>query len=83
MSAVNRSTTLSSDSGDKHVDEAELKALLARLRTEHRELDDVTDVLASRTATDQLWKARIKKRKLQLRDEIARVEAALIPDIIA
>lgn len=64
------------------MDEAELKALLDRLRAEHREMDETIEGLAD-AATDQLWRARLKKRKLQLRDEIARLEAALIPDIIA
>ena len=53
------------------------------LRQEHRDLDSAADALASATAPDQLQIARIKKRKLRLRDEIAMLEDQLIPDIIA
>ena len=53
------------------------------LRQEHRDLDSAADALANATAPDQLQIARIKKRKLRLRDEIAMLEDQLIPDIIA
>ena len=58
-------------------------ARLVRLRTEHRDLDAAIDALRAAAAPDQLQLARLKKRKLRLRDEIAAVEDALIPDIIA
>lgn len=53
------------------------------LRQEHRDLDSAIAALADSGATDQLQLARLKKRKLMLRDEIAALEDALIPDIIA
>lgn len=53
------------------------------LRQEHRDLDSAADALSGATAPDQLQIARIKKRKLRLRDEIASLEDQLIPDIIA
>ena len=53
------------------------------LRTEHRDLDVAIGALASGSVTDQLQFARLKKRKLRLRDEIAMLEDQLIPDIIA
>ena len=53
------------------------------LRQEHRDLDAAIDALVSGTATDQLQIARLKKRKLRLRDEISMLEDQLIPDIIA
>lgn len=60
----------------------ELEARLEWLRREHRALDaDVAG--APGDGGDQLTMARIKKRKLRLRDEITRIEALLIPDIIA
>jgi hypothetical protein len=65
------------------VDEAGAAARLVRLRTEHRDLDAAIDALLASTATDQLQVARLKKRKLRLRDEIAMLEDQLIPDIIA
>jgi len=62
------------------------EALLARLnelRIEHRDLDTVIARLASGGPADQIHIARLKKRKLKLKDEIAWIENRLIPDIIA
>lgn len=53
------------------------------LRQEHRDLDAATEALSGTTAPDHLQLARIKKRKLRLKDEIAMLEDQLIPDIIA
>jgi hypothetical protein len=58
-------------------------ARLAWLKTEHRDLDAAIDALERGLVSDQLQLARFKKRKLRLKDEIARLEDALIPDIIA
>ena len=60
-----------------------LQARLEMLRTEHRDLDAAIEVLANSGASDQLRLARMKKRKLALKDEIAILESDLIPDIIA
>jgi hypothetical protein len=56
---------------------------LAMLRTEHRDLDSAIDALRSMAAPDQLQLARLKKRKLRLKDEIAVLEDMRVPDIIA
>ena len=56
---------------------------LVRLRQEHRDLDAAIEALRAAPAPDQLQLARLKKRKLRLRDEIALIEDQLIPDIIA
>jgi len=56
---------------------------LAVLRTEHRDLDDAIEALRGAPLPDQLQIARLKKRKLRLRDEIVAIEDQLIPDIIA
>jgi hypothetical protein len=61
----------------------ELKRRLEDLRTEHRDLDDVILRLSADAAVNQLQIGRLKKRKLSLRDQIARLENALVPDIIA
>lgn len=53
------------------------------LRQEHRDLDAAIDALVTGTAPDQLQIARLKKRKLRLRDEISLLEDQMIPDIIA
>ncbi len=56
---------------------------LVRLRLEHRDLDAAIEALRAVPAPDQLQIARLKKRKLRLKDEIALLEDQLIPDIIA
>jgi len=61
----------------------DILARLEALRLEHRDLDDVIARLDSDTATNQLQKQRLKKRKLVLKDEIVRLEAAQHPNIIA
>lgn len=58
-------------------------AKLLRLRQEHRDLDAAIEALRATPSLDQLQLARLKKRKLRLRDEIALLEDQLIPDIIA
>ncbi len=64
-------------------DREELKARLAALREEHRDLDDAIANLSGPAGFDQLRLARMKKRKLALKDRIARLESDLLPDIIA
>lgn len=56
---------------------------LAALRTEHRDLDTAIDALRSMTASDDIQLARLKKRKLRLKDEIKVLEGMSVPDIIA
>jgi hypothetical protein len=65
------------------MDESEIHKRLEGLRTEHRDLDAAIDALRTHGAADQLQLARLKKRKLKLRDEITQLEDQLIPDIIA
>lgn len=60
-----------------------LKAKLAALKTEHRDLDDVIARIAERRPFDQLQLQRLKKRKLMLKDQISKIESELLPDIIA
>ncbi len=56
---------------------------LAKLRKEHRQLDETIQGLATNSPYDPIELQRLKKRKLQLKDEIARLDSALLPDIIA
>jgi hypothetical protein len=58
-------------------------ALLEILRAEHRELDERIQALSSEPTGDQLEIARLKKRKLKLKDQIQRIVDSEIPDIIA
>jgi hypothetical protein len=62
---------------------AELSMRLRELEVEHHDLDDVIMRLACDPAQDQLQLRRLKKRKLLLKDQIAKLRARLIPDIIA
>jgi len=56
---------------------------LAELRVEHRDLDDMIARLLEGPYVDQLQVRRMKKRKLMLKDVIARLESASIPDLDA
>ena len=56
---------------------------LETLKAEHRSLDERIRALASEPTGDQLELARLKKRKLRLKDQIQQIENANIPDIIA
>jgi hypothetical protein len=56
---------------------------LAQLQMEHRDLDDAIEALRINPSADQLQMARLKKRKLRLRDEMAIIQDQLVPDIIA
>jgi hypothetical protein len=61
----------------------ELQAKLNDLLTEHRDLDSAIDALVAAGSIDQIQVARLKKRKLRLKDEIIMMQGQLVPDIIA
>ncbi|MCJ1962899.1 MULTISPECIES: YdcH family protein [Novosphingobium] len=63
--------------------EEEMRKRLEILRIEHRDLDAAIDALRAAGGTDQMQIARLKKRKLGLKDQITHIEDYLIPDIIA
>ncbi len=62
---------------------AEIAQKLAKLREEHRDLDQAIDRLVVEPWQDQLLMRRMKKRKLKLRDWISHLESLLIPDLDA
>jgi hypothetical protein len=64
-------------------DPAQIAHLLAELRIEHRDLDAAIEQLAVSIGRDELQLTRLKKRKLLLKDTIARLESKLIPDLDA
>lgn len=65
------------------LDHADIAHLLAELRLEHRDLDTIIGELATLRGRDELRLTRMKKRKLLLKDQIARLESKLIPDLDA
>ena len=56
---------------------------LRELRIEHRDLDDVINRLPMDLYVNEVQLRRMKKRKLMLKDQIARLESELIPDLNA
>jgi hypothetical protein len=64
-------------------EERELRAQLARLQQEHRDLDAAIAALQGTLGHDLIQLQRLKKRKLVLRDRITFIEDELTPDIIA
>ena len=67
----------------KSIDTSEIKQLLGELREEHRDLDQAINRMVLDQWQDQLRLRRLKKRKLKLKDWIARLESKLIPDLDA
>jgi hypothetical protein len=64
-------------------EERELRATLARMLQEHRDLDAAIEALQNAPGSDILQIQRLKKRKLALRDRMQFIEDQLTPDIIA
>lgn len=60
-----------------------LKARIEALKGEHRDLDEAISRLSESTPSNPLHLQRLKKRKLALKDLIAKLESKLLPDIIA
>ncbi len=69
--------------GDQDLDKAEVVRWLEQLRVEHRDLDEVIDYLIETGHDDDMKVQRLKKRKLRLKDSIAKLESQLIPDLDA
>lgn len=63
--------------------EDDLIERVTALKAEHRDLDDAIQALSQRAVPDMIQIQRLKKRKLQLKDEILKVESQILPDIIA
>ena len=64
-------------------EKAQIRSRLHELELEHYDLNDVIAKLARDPAQDRIQLQRLKKRKLILKDQIQRLRARLIPDIIA
>ena len=70
-------------SDEPRPDAEALQARLAMLKQEHQDLDAAVGALAALAGPDQIQIARLKKKKLALRDQIGQIEDQLTPDIIA
>ena len=68
---------------DDEMKQAAIRARIAELRQRHGDLDDTIAALQQAPYVDQLRLRRLKKQKLQLKDELARLESLLIPDLDA
>ena len=64
-------------------EEIALQAQVKELRVEHADLDASIEALSHMPIPDQLLIARLKRKKLLLRDEIVKIESRILPDIIA
>lgn len=62
---------------------AQVRRRLLELKLEHSDLDDAIEHLSISGTFEELKLKRMKKRKLQLKDQIARLEDKLIPDMLA
>ncbi|WP_417460684.1 YdcH family protein [Kordiimonas sp.] len=65
------------------MDEDDIRGQMAVLMQEHRDLDDAITAVTRAGTFDLLQVQRLKKRKLMLKDEIAKLKNMLVPDIIA
>lgn len=70
-------------SGEAILDDTDSANMLRDLREEHRDLDAEITALEASAPVDQIRTSRLKKRKLQIKDMIARLEDSDLPDIIA
>jgi hypothetical protein len=61
----------------------QIRASIIELQLEHRELDQLIESLVREPGFEELHIKRLKKRKLRLKDLLARLENNLIPDILA
>jgi hypothetical protein len=65
------------------VDEEALRLRLAELRQDHADMDAAIQAIALSPLPDMMLIGRLKRKKLSLKDEIARIEDMLTPDIPA
>jgi hypothetical protein len=68
---------------NESADRETLERQLEELKSSHGDLDDVIARITEEAPFDQLQIQRLKKRKLQIKDQMAKIESLLLPDIIA
>jgi hypothetical protein len=69
--------------GGLQMDDEAIQRRIVELQVEHRDLDDVIARVAALTGHDELQLRRLKKKKLQIKDEIIQLQMRLVPDIPA
>ena len=74
---------MNDDLPDISEEEAALHARVSMLRQEHADLDASIEALSQAAVPDQLMIARLKRKKLAIKDEIVKIEDVILPDIIA
>ena len=74
---------LGMDDDEIGLDVKSINGRLGELRQEHRDLDDAIQALSGGGTFNHLQLQRLKKRKLHIKDQIAKLESLLVPDIIA
>ncbi|PZT98355.1 DUF465 domain-containing protein [Brevundimonas sp.] len=74
---------MNDDLPDISEEEAALHARVRMLRQEHADLDASIEALSQAAVPDQLMIARLKRKKLAIKDEIVKIEDVILPDIIA
>ena len=72
-----------SDESDLQKEQDALRKKLEDLTLEHRDLDELLSIATSSPSVDMLKFQRIKKRKLAIKDEIRKIHARILPNIIA
>jgi len=65
------------------MDKQGIATRIIELQVEHRDLDDIIDRLAATPNCDELQLKRLKKRKLQIKDQLTMLQMQLVPDIPA
>lgn len=80
---MGRGRLTGSGQNGERMDGSQIAKRLEVLKIEHRDLDAAISALIGSGTPEQMQLARLKKRKLRLRDEISMLEDQLIPDIIA
>lgn len=64
-------------------DRERIRHRISELQLEHRDLDEMIEVLRAQPRFDELQVRRLKKRKLQLRDAIRQLQMQIVPDVPA
>lgn len=68
---------------DHPMEEQAIQQRIVELQVEHRDLDDVIAQISAIAGHNELLVRRLKKKKLQIKDQILQLQVQLVPDIPA